>query len=178
MQQKVDWAKSGIDKVAIYLDAESPVASALHLAMTRRVHAMYVRHAATRTERISLMAGANPWALKTMSVCGRKPIRPSAATSCCWSISASVRSLCSWSYAVWTPSGSLGTATWFEIDIVLSGGWSSDLPFETENFRLHCAPVINLFTLEADPLTLNPLENEYLLARCASGRAHRNLQRR
>ncbi len=35
--------------------------------------------------------------------------------------------------------------------------------FETENFRLHCAPVINLFTTEADPLTLNPLENEYLL---------------
>ncbi|QXC97735.1 type VI secretion system baseplate subunit TssF [Klebsiella sp. PL-2018] len=36
-------------------------------------------------------------------------------------------------------------------------------PIETENFRLHCAPVINLFTLEADPLTLNPLDNEYLL---------------
>jgi type VI secretion system protein ImpG len=33
---------------------------------------------------------------------------------------------------------------------VLSEAWSSDLPFETENFRLHCAPVINLFTLEAD----------------------------
>ncbi|EPW9144544.1 type VI secretion system baseplate subunit TssF, partial [Escherichia coli] len=31
------------------------------------------------------------------------------------------------------------------------------------NFRLHCAPVINLFTLEADPLILNPLDNEYLL---------------
>jgi type VI secretion system protein ImpG len=37
------------------------------------------------------------------------------------------------------------------------------LPFETENFQLHCAPVINLFSLEADPLTLNPLETEYLL---------------
>lgn len=46
---------------------------------------------------------------------------------------------------------------------MLSEAWSSDLPFETENFRLHCAPVINLFTTEADPLTLNPLENEYLL---------------
>ncbi|GJK53103.1 hypothetical protein TUM17561_05210 [Enterobacter cloacae] len=54
-------------------------------------------------------------------------------------------------------------SSWFEIDIVLSEAWSSDLPFETENFRLHCAPVINLFTLEADPLTLNPLDNEYLL---------------
>ncbi|SAU29333.1 type VI secretion protein [Klebsiella pneumoniae] len=59
--------------------------------------------------------------------------------------------------------GLTAASTWFEIDIVLSEAWSSDLPFETENFRLHCAPVINLFTLEADPLTLNPLENEYLL---------------
>ncbi|WP_137963330.1 type VI secretion system baseplate subunit TssF, partial [Klebsiella variicola] len=59
--------------------------------------------------------------------------------------------------------GLTAASTWFEIDMVLSEAWSSDLPFETENFRLHCAPVINLFTLEADPLTLNPLENEYLL---------------
>lgn len=59
--------------------------------------------------------------------------------------------------------GLSATSTWFEIDIVLSEAWSSDLPFETENFRLHCAPVINLFTLEADPLTLDPLDNEYLL---------------
>ena len=51
---KVDWAKSGIDKVALYLDSESPGASALHLALTLRVDAMYVRQASTRTERISL----------------------------------------------------------------------------------------------------------------------------
>ncbi|HDN2671693.1 TPA: type VI secretion system baseplate subunit TssF [Klebsiella michiganensis] len=29
--------------------------------------------------------------------------------------------------------------------------------------RLHCVPVINLFTLEADPLTITGLESEYLL---------------
>lgn len=28
---------------------------------------------------------------------------------------------------------------------------------------LHCVPVINLFTLEADPLIINGLESEYLL---------------
>ncbi|RDT62244.1 type VI secretion system baseplate subunit TssG, partial [Klebsiella pneumoniae] len=49
--EKVDWSKAGIDKVAIFLNAESPVSSALHLAMTRRVHAMYARHAGTHTER-------------------------------------------------------------------------------------------------------------------------------
>jgi type VI secretion system protein ImpG len=33
----------------------------------------------------------------------------------------------------------------------------------SENIRLHCVPVINLFTLEADPLVVNGLESEYLL---------------
>lgn len=46
---------------------------------------------------------------------------------------------------------------------MLNGSWPSDLPFDTENFRLHCAPVINLFSLEADPLTPDPLQSEYLL---------------
>jgi type VI secretion system protein ImpG len=49
--KKVDWSKAEIDKVAIFLNAESPISSALHLAMTRRVHAMYARHAGTYTER-------------------------------------------------------------------------------------------------------------------------------
>jgi hypothetical protein len=58
---------------------------------------------------------------------------------------------------VW-PAGMSG----FEIDVVLAESWSHDLPFSTENIRLHCVPVINLFP-EADPLHLSPLENEYLL---------------
>ncbi|XJG68164.1 type VI secretion system baseplate subunit TssF [Escherichia coli] len=49
--EKVDWSKAGIDKVAIFLNAEAPVSAALHLAMTRRVHAMYARHAGTYTGR-------------------------------------------------------------------------------------------------------------------------------
>ena len=49
--EKVDWSQAGIDKVAIFLNAESPVSYALHLAMTRRVHAMYARHAGTYIER-------------------------------------------------------------------------------------------------------------------------------
>jgi type VI protein secretion system component VasA len=41
---------------------------------------------------------------------------------------------------VW-PAGMSG----FEIDVVLAESWSHDLPFSTENIRLHCVPVINLF---------------------------------
>lgn len=53
--------------------------------------------------------------------------------------------------------------TGFEIDVVLNENWPHDLPFDSDNIRLHCVPVINLFPLEADPLHLSPLENEFLL---------------
>ncbi len=51
----------------------------------------------------------------------------------------------------------------FDIDVVFSQLWQADLPVTDSALRLHCVPVINLFTLEADPLTINGLENEYLL---------------
>ena len=53
--------------------------------------------------------------------------------------------------------------TGFEIDVLLNENWPHDLPFDSDNIRLHCVPVINLFPLEADPLHLSPLENEFLL---------------
>lgn len=161
--EKVDWRKAGIDKVAIFLNAESPVSSALHLAMTRRVHAMYARHAGTHTERHQFNGWCKPmgfddndglWKKADTAFSGYQLLleyfsfRPKF-------MFVELRGL--------DTIGLTAASTWFEIDMVLSEAWSSDLPFETENFRLHCAPVINLFTLEADPLTLNPLENEYLL---------------
>ncbi|MFZ1874051.1 MAG: type VI secretion system baseplate subunit TssF [Chania sp.] len=161
--EKVDWSKAGIDKVAIYLNAESPVSAALHLAMTRRVHAMYARHAGTRADRQQFDGWCKPmgfddkdrlWPKGDSAFSGYQLLleyfsfRPKF-------MFVELRGL--------ETLGLNPDSRWFEIDIVLSEAWSSDLPFETENFRLHCAPVINLFPLEADPLTPDPLENEYLL---------------
>ena len=161
--EKVDWSKSGLEKVALFLNAESPVSSALHLAMTRRVHAMYARHVGTGTERHKFDGWCKPmgfddndglWKKADTAFSGYRLLleyfsfRPKF-------MFVELRGL--------DTIGLTEASSWFEIDIVLSEAWSSDLPFETENFRLHCAPVINLFTLEADPLTLNPLDNEYLL---------------
>lgn len=51
----------------------------------------------------------------------------------------------------------------FTLEVVFSEVWQSDLPVSASSLRLHCVPVINLFTLEADPLTISGLESEYLL---------------
>lgn len=54
-------------------------------------------------------------------------------------------------------------APWFEIDVVLAERWEHDFSFTEKHLRLNCVPVINLFPLESDPLTLNSLQTEYML---------------
>ena len=160
---KVDWAKSGIDKVAIYLDAESPVASALHLALTRRVYAMYARHAATRTERVKFDGWCKPMGFEDHERLWPKGDSAFSGYQLLLEYFSFRQKFMFVELRGLELTGLNQETTWFETDIVLDGGWPSDMPFETENFRLHCAPVINLFTMEADPLTIDPLENEYLL---------------
>ncbi|QCR36016.1 type VI secretion system baseplate subunit TssF [Nissabacter sp. SGAir0207] len=52
---------------------------------------------------------------------------------------------------------------WFEIDVVLTKRWEHDFTFSEKQLQLNCTPVINLFSLESDPLTLDSLQTEYLL---------------
>ncbi|QJT81787.1 type VI secretion system baseplate subunit TssF [Kosakonia sp. MUSA4] len=160
---KVDWAKSGIDKVALYLDAESPVASALHLALTRRVHAMYARHAATHTGRIRFNGWCKPMGFEDNERLWPKGDSAFSGYQLLLEYFSFRQKFMFVELRGLELVGFTPDTTWFETDIVLDGGWPSDIPFATENFRLHCSPVINLFTLEADPLTIDPLENEYLL---------------
>lgn len=160
---RVDWAKSGIEKVAIYLDAESPVASALHLALTRRVQAMYARHAATRTERVRFDGWCKPMGFEDHERLWPKGDSAFSGYQLLLEYFSFRQKFMFVELHGLELTGMTPDTTWFETDIVLDGGWPSDMPFDTENFRLHCAPVINLFTLEADPLTIDPLENEYLL---------------
>ncbi len=56
---------------------------------------------------------------------------------------------------------------WFEIDVVLAERWEHDFRFSEKHLRLHCVPVINLFPLESDPLTINSCRPNTRCARCA-----------
>ncbi|WP_433735865.1 type VI secretion system baseplate subunit TssF [Pseudomonas putida] len=54
-------------------------------------------------------------------------------------------------------------ATWFELEVVLREQWPQAFNLSAQHIRLHAVPVINLFKLESDPLTLQPLQTDYLL---------------
>lgn len=54
-----------------------------------------------------------------------------------------------------------GNAFSFELEILLKHSYPSDQRFTTENVRLFCTPVINLFTLDAETVQVNHHETEY-----------------
>lgn len=91
------WLVTGrrsIYPLPLYLNADSPVACALHRALTLGTQQFWLR----LPGRIAgCLAHTFPrWALRMMTGSGQKVSQPSAVTSCCWSISPSARSLCSW----------------------------------------------------------------------------------
>ncbi|NUA26475.1 type VI secretion system baseplate subunit TssF [Cupriavidus basilensis] len=49
----------------------------------------------------------------------------------------------------------------FDVEVVLARPFPDDMRFSAENVRLFCTPIINLFELEADPITVTHVETEY-----------------
>lgn len=89
-----DWSQIDLSRLPLYLSADSPVACALHRALTLGTQQFWLR--LPGRDAVCWTRTFPRWVLMTMTDCGRKANRRSAATSCCWSISPSARSLCSW----------------------------------------------------------------------------------
>ncbi|CAM2172356.1 type VI secretion system protein ImpG [Paraburkholderia sacchari] len=53
------------------------------------------------------------------------------------------------------------SATSFDVEVVLERPYPDDMRFNADNIRLYCTPVINLFTVGADPVTVTQHETEY-----------------
>jgi type VI secretion system protein ImpG len=53
------------------------------------------------------------------------------------------------------------SATSLDVEVVLERPYPDDMRFTADNIRLYCTPVINLFTVGADPVTVTQHETEY-----------------
>ncbi len=53
------------------------------------------------------------------------------------------------------------SATSLDVEVVLERTYPDDMRFSAENVRLYCTPVINLFPVGADPVTVTQHETEY-----------------
>lgn len=155
------WSQTDLRRLALYLGEDAVTGSALHLWLTRRQAALYLRLPG-QTERVSL-DGYFPRGIQRggsfMAEGGERFQRLSAAARVFHLSRKFMFVQLNGLENITLPAG----ISHFTLEVVFSEVWQSDLPVSASSLRLHCVPVINLFTLEADPLTISGLESEYLL---------------
>ncbi|WP_310607486.1 type VI secretion system baseplate subunit TssF [Buttiauxella brennerae] len=157
-----DWDRIDLSRLPVYLDADAPLACALHEALTLNAARMWIRLPGD-TDRQPLDAHFIPqgfdehdglWPKGESSFSGYQLLLEYFTFREKFMF-VDLRGL----ENVVLPA----ELKWFEIDIVLAERWEHDFTFSEKHLRLHCTPVINLFALESDPLRLDSLQTEYLL---------------
>ncbi|KAA1174070.1 type VI secretion system baseplate subunit TssF [Photorhabdus heterorhabditis] len=158
----VDWRQVDLSRLPLYLNADSPLACALHQAFTLQTQQLYLRLPgqpdrqpfAGRFSPLGFGEADRLWPKGESAFSGYQLLLEYFTFREKFMFVA----LCGLETLMLSDE-----TPWFELDVVLSERWSGDLPFSAEHIRLHCSPVINLFSLESDPLKLSPLQTEYLL---------------
>ncbi|MGJ3448938.1 type VI secretion system baseplate subunit TssF [Enterobacter sp. PTB] len=159
---QADQAQTDLRRLCLYLADDAPVSSSLHLWLTKRLEALYLRLPGSG-ERIRLDAWFSPggftdedrlWPKGDSAFSGYQLLLEYFT----------FREKFMFVHLnglenITLPPG----LTHFDIEAVFSRVWPSDLPVAADALRLHCVPVINLFAMDADPLRVNGLESEYLL---------------
>lgn len=157
-----DWSQTDLRRLPLYLGEDAVTGSALHLWLTRRQAALYLRLPG-QAERVSLDGYFSPGGFseedrlwpKGESAFSGYQLLLEYFTFREKFMFVQLNGL----ENITLPAG----ISHFTLEVVFSEVWQSDLPVSASSLRLHCVPVINLFTLEADPLTISGLESEYLL---------------
>ncbi|HCI6475758.1 TPA: type VI secretion system baseplate subunit TssF [Klebsiella quasipneumoniae subsp. quasipneumoniae] len=157
-----DWSQTDLRRLPLYLGEDAVTGSALHLWLTRRQAALYLRLPG-QAERVSLDGYFSPGGFSEEDRLWPK------GESAFSGYQLLLEYFTFREKFMFVQLNGLENMTLpagiahFTLEVVFSEVWQSDLPVSASSLRLHCVPVINLFTLEADPLTISGLESEYLL---------------
>ena len=157
-----DWSQIELSRLPLYLSADAPLASALHHALTLNTQALYVR----LPEQHERQVLDGHFAPKGFADEDRLWPKGDSAFSGYQLLLEYFTFREKFMFVTLCGLEHLSISTdmpWFELDVVLRDAWPKELSVSSEHIRLHAVPVINLFALEADPLTLAPLQTDYLL---------------
>lgn len=159
----IDFEQVDLSKLRFYLNADAPIASTLHHALTHQVSAIQLRYSNQPNEIVGFQGKITPVGFSEEDRLWLKPDNAFAGYQLLLEYFAfrekfmfvdlhglNIRNV---------PEG----CEYIDIEIILNQTWPIDMPFNKDNIRLHCVPVINLFDMEADPIVVNQLESEYLL---------------
>ncbi|MBW5827632.1 type VI secretion system baseplate subunit TssF, partial [Yersinia kristensenii] len=149
---QADWSQVDLRRLCFYLAGDAPVSNALHLALTRRQAALYLR-LPNQADRIKLDGWFSPGGFADEDLLWPK------GESAFSGYQLLLEYFTFREKFMFVHLNGLETVTlpagmaWFDIEVVFDCQWQSDLPVRDDALHLHCVPVINLFSLEADPLT-------------------------
>ncbi|MFJ3485140.1 type VI secretion system baseplate subunit TssF [Pseudomonas sp. NPDC090202] len=157
-----DWSQTDLSRLPLYLNASPPLASALHQALAVHARTLYVRLPGQQDRR----ALDAYFSAKGFAEYDRLWPKGDSAFSgyqllleyFIFREKFMFVTLCGLEQLVLPPE-----VPWFELEVVLDEPWPQQFQLSADHLRLHAVPVINLFTLESDPLTLQPLQTDYLL---------------
>lgn len=152
-----------LSRLRLHLNADLPVAFAMHLALTRQMDSVLWRIPEVRDGEAVPLPGVT---IESAGFSPEERLWPKAdAAFSGYQLLLEYFSfrekflfvdLCGLDVAK-LPAGT----TRFELELVLTGAYPSDQHFSRENVRLFCSPVINLFELDAEPIEINHHETEY-----------------
>ncbi|MEI9613655.1 type VI secretion system baseplate subunit TssF [Atlantibacter hermannii] len=157
-----DWSRIDLACIPFYFNADTPLACAMHEAFTMNVARLWIRMPGDVERKplegyfTALGFGDNDtlWPKSSSSFSGYQLLLEYFTFREKFMFTG-LRGLETVSFPA--------ELAWFEIDVVLAERWEHDFSFTEKHLRLNCVPVINLFPLESDPLTLDSLQTEYLL---------------
>ncbi|SET61618.1 type VI secretion system baseplate subunit TssF [Thorsellia anophelis] len=159
----VDWDAVDLDSIPLYLHADAPISSALYVALVHNIQQAYYRLPELTSESRTISLKFTP-----MGFASDDPLWPKgdASFSGYQLLLEYFTFRDKFMFVGLTGLNQLplskGTRE-FEIDLVLSEQWPVDFPLNADNLKLHASPVINLFTIESDPMSLSSFEHEHLL---------------
>ena len=157
-----DWSQIDLSCLPLFLNADAPLASALHQALTLNTQALFVRLPG-ESSRHRLAGHFAPkgfadedrlWPKGDSAFSGYQLLLEYFT----FREKFMFVTLCGLEHLDLPP----GTP-WFDLEVLLREPWPPAFNLSAEHIRLHAVPVINLFTLESDPLALAPLQTDYLL---------------
>lgn len=157
-----DWAQIDLQALPLYLNGDAALTSALHQALTLGAEALYLRLPGLPERRAlpghfapgGFAAQDHLWPKGDSAFSGYQLLLEYFTFREKFMF-VTLQGLEHLALAPGTP--------WFELEVLLAQAWPHAFAPGLEHIRLHAVPVINLFPLEADPLTLEPLQSDYLL---------------
>ncbi|KVW27627.1 type VI secretion system baseplate subunit TssF [Burkholderia ubonensis] len=166
IQQQAQRERLHVPRLRLYLDADRPVALALHAALTGKPLAMHVRLPGFPADRPGAPQEMPGLRMEAAGFAGSERLWPKADNAfggyqLLLEYFTFPKKFMFVDLLGLDIQAIPASAPYVDVEIVLAKPWQDNLRFTAENVRLYCTPIINLFPVQADPVKVTQFETEY-----------------